>query len=538
VTQSNQELTRQLNAAANRLQSGDPTACIEICDRLLKERPGLLQAHYLRGMAAVQTRQPPLAASDLREVHKRQPGNLHAALFLGRSLRQLERYEEAIPVLRAAMTQKQFETDARYELARCHTRLRDHDQAALQYRKVLELYPRHADAAANLAFLSERENKLAQARKWAARALEIAPRNTMAQLTMATVQRRNGQERQAIESLREMLTGPLSPVNRSVALNQLGQCFDRLADYPSAFDAYSQSNELLKRNHPYGRASDEGSYGTITLGALRRWLSANPPHGWSHAPPADAPAPVFLVGFPRSGTTLLDRALSAHPQVEVLEELELMDEVRRDWVDEGALARLPDLSGPKIQEARNTYLRAMERNRLSPERPVVVDKLPLNLAYLFLIHRLFPSAKVLFMLRDPRDASISCYFQSFDLQGAMPYFLDLGDTVAYYDAVMALALDSFSAMGNPQLPVRYEKLVTEFEPQMRQIVSYLGLDWTSDILDYRSVNHKRRVDTPSYQQVVQPLYTRSIGRWRNYREQLELVLPRLGPWIERFGYAD
>jgi hypothetical protein len=177
------------------------------------------------------------------------------------------------------------------------------------------------------------------------------------------------------------------------------------------------------------------------------------------------------------------------------------------------------------------------RRRRSPQRQAVIDKLPLNLVYLFLIHRLFPRSRILFMQRDPRDACLSCYFQAFDLQGAMPYFLDMHDTVIYYDRVMALAMDSFRLISNPQATICYEDLVTDFETTMRRTVDFLGLEWDTSVMEYRDKSRLRMIHTPSYQQVIQPLYTRSIGRWQNYREAMEPDLRELGPWVERFGYA-
>jgi hypothetical protein len=141
------------------------------------------------------------------------------------------------------------------------------------------------------------------------------------------------------------------------------------------------------------------------------------------------------------------------------------------------------------------------------------------------------------MLRDPRDACLSCYFQAFDLQGAMPYFLDLEDTVRYYDLVMTLATETSRSMSNPIMTVRYEDLVREFESTMRRLTDFLDLNWDAEILNYRQNALHRAIATPSYQQVIQPLYTNSIGRWHNYRQRVEPEFRSLGRWVTHFGYA-
>jgi hypothetical protein len=283
---------------------------------------------------------------------------------------------------------------------------------------------------------------------------------------------------------------------------------------------------------------DEGPYGLHTIARLHKWLAEHPPAHWSQVP-ADltAPGPIFLLGFPRSGTTLLDQALSAHPDIEVLEEFELFDEVRRDWVDGPKLQALAELSVSDVQTARQQYLTALTGQRQQPHRARVVDKLPLNLIYLFLIHRLFPKAPVLFLVRDPRDVCLSCFFQSFELQGAMPYFLDLQQTAEYYSAAMLLARQSMDQISNPVFFQRYENLVTDFEPSMRAILDFLELPWSDEIRLYRQKAQQRSIDTPSYQQVTRPLYSDAIGRWRHFSEQMEPLDRSLGPWIEHFGYT-
>jgi hypothetical protein len=260
--------------------------------------------------------------------------------------------------------------------------------------------------------------------------------------------------------------------------------------------------------------------------------------GWTAAPPADAGGIVFLVGFPRSGTTLLDRMLAAHPEIEVLEEKSLFAPLHQEWSEPGALEALADVNQAQIEDAREIYRRELDRQRREPDRPVVIDKLPQNLAYLFLIHRLFPEAPVIFLQRHPLDACLSCYFQAFELEASMGYFLDLETTARYYDAVMRVATLSVEQLGNPLHSLRYEELVSAPRTVLEGVIDFLGREWREAVLDHRSSGAAGSSDTPSYQQVSQPLYTRSIGRWRHYASQLEPVLPVLLPWVKRLGYGE
>jgi len=496
----------------------------------------LLPAQHLRGIAFARLGDTRNAIGDLSRVWTGQPTNYQAALGLGSLLRQADRFEEALEPLRAASRQPEHEANARYELARCLTRLRRSNEAIEEYRLILQLSPEHTEAAANLSMLLERANRLDEARDWADHALAASPGNLVAGLTRATLDRRTGHTAEAITRLETLLKGDPAPLNKSIILNQLGQCHDQAAQWDAAYQRFKQSNDTLRTHHPHGQPLDFGSYGLNTIDQLRNWLKTQPPASWTDDELPDSINPVFLVGFPRSGTTLMDQALSAHPEIEVLEEHELFDTVRQQWVEGYGLQKLPHMNAAEIQAARENYMD--ERSvRCNPQgKSVVIDKLPLNLVYLFLVHRLFPGSPILFMLRDPRDACLSCYFQSFDLQGAMPYFLDFNDTTNYYDRVMSLATETMACIDNPLLTLRYENLVQDFETCMRSAVSFLGLEWHRDVLDYRRISQNRSISTPSYQQVVQPLYNRSIGRWKHYRQHMEPGINKLGQWVDHFGY--
>jgi tetratricopeptide (TPR) repeat protein len=543
-----------LQQAARQLQSGDARACRQTCDGLLQLHPGLPAALHLRGLAAAQVSDTTAAIADLAKVWPTDPRNTQAALWLGRLHRLRGDYPAALAPLRAAAQNAALEVDARYELARALTRLRNNSDAMAEYRRILELRPEHADAAANLAFLLERANQLEAAGKMAAQALQLQSGNFMAQLTQGTLERRNGSPSAAQQRFEKLLARPssslspaISPLNRSIVLNQLARCLLEQQQFQPAFERQAQSNALLRQHHPLGGPVHDGPYGLHTLARLQQWIKDHPPAGWSPAPKVESVHnPVFLVGFPRSGTTLLHQALAAHPDIEVLEELEFFDEVRRDWLDgpelgsglNSGLQGLSGLGSHDLQAARQQYLSALAAQRRQPDRPLVIDKLPLNLVYLFLIHRLFPEARILFLLRDPRDVCLSCFFQAFELQGAMPYFLDLRQTAGYYAAAMSLARDTLAQISNPVHFQKYEDLVTDFEPSLQKIFHFLGLPWRDEVLQYREKVQDRVIDTPSYQQVTRPLYTDSIERWRPFSAQLEPVLAELGPWIRHFGYAE
>ena len=167
----------------------------------------------------------------------------------------------------------------------------------------------------------------------------------------------------------------------------------------------------------------------------------------------------------------------------------------------------------------------------------LVDKLPLNLVHLGLVRRLFPDAKILLALRDPRDVVLSCFMQTFELNTAMVHFLDLCDAARLYRTVMALGTVYQQRLGLDLLSYRYEDLVAAPESTARQVFAHLGLPWDDCVMRYYERRAGRAVATPSYQDVTRPVYSRAVGRWRSYRGEMAAALDLLLPAVTAFGYA-
>jgi len=532
------DLPNSLQRALHHLQSGAPSECVRACNEILTENPGLIQALYLRGCAAFETGDIAQSVSDLEVVHGNHPDHLHAAYNLGRSLRATGRLEEALAPLQAALGEDDLTVPARYELATCLAGLRRRPEAIDHYQAIHALQPGNAQVAANLASLMERENRLDEAESWTGKALLMDPANETAQMTRAILDRRSGKYPEAARGLRSLIPEISNPVNCSIAWNQLGQCLEGQEDWDEAFDTFSESNLILKKHHAGALPDSRGPHGLQTLARIQEWLQEDPMASWNDPATHDTGGIAFLVGFPRSGTTLLDRMLGAHPDIEVLEEKSLFSLLHQDWSEPGTLEALTDVEEAQITDARNIYRREMSRHRRQPQRSLVIDKLPLNLTYLFLIHRLFPEAPVIFLQRHPMDACISCYFQAFELEASMAYFLDIEQTAQYYNAVMQVAAPSMDQVGNPLHQLCYEDLVAEPNDQLTALLNFLALERHDSMLAYRQQAGSETSNTPSYQQVSQPLHSRSIGRWRHYSKQLESSLSLLQPWVKRFGYQE
>jgi hypothetical protein len=247
---------------------------------------------------------------------------------------------------------------------------------------------------------------------------------------------------------------------------------------------------------------------------------------------------VFLMGFPRSGTTLLEQVLAAHPEVFALDEAPTLRPAGERFLRASeTLDELARLDAPTAREFRAAYWREVAAAGADPAGKVFVDKLPLATISLPAIAKLFPGAKVIFALRDPRDVVLSCFRQDFVVNPSMYEFLTLEGAAAFYDAVMRLADACRPNLRQPLYELRYERLVENFEGEVCSVLAFLGLGWNDAVRDFAGQAASRAIATPSAPQVRRGLYGGAAGQWRAYREQMRDVLPTLAPWVARYGYA-
>jgi hypothetical protein len=241
-----------------------------------------------------------------------------------------------------------------------------------------------------------------------------------------------------------------------------------------------------------------------------------------------------MVGFPRSGTTLLENVLAAHPRIETLEEIPSLD-MALHHLDRMRARSVP--SAEIAAEARARFYREIDRRRRKPDAAIVVDKLPIRSAHARLLRRLFPEQRFIFSIRHPFDVVLSCFRHHFAPNAAMENFRTVAGTVETYDFVMRQWFD-VHGMDDPAVCyVRYDDLVTDFEPTVGRIMDFLGVGWSADVLQFAEHAAGRKAQTPSYRKVRQGLTLGVQSSWRNYRFLFEAPSAKpLYKWAEFFGY--
>ncbi len=353
---------------------------------------------------------------------------------------------------------------------------------------------------------------------------------------------RNGDYERAESILRDTTRrSDLEPELKSQMLGELGRVLDKLKKYDQAYQVFVQSGLEASRSpvvQKFNLDTRPNLINAYIKGLTEERLKKRKPEDLQD----NSWTPTFLVGFPRSGTTMTEQILAAHSGIITLEEQPYLEHVRYEWArmvganpDLGLMADQLDVD--TIVQLRKRYREKVEADQETPiGSKIVIDKLPLNIMHIGLINLVFPDAKIIVALRDPRDACLSCFMQDFELNSAMIHFLALDRAVQFYTQVMGAWLHFRDITTLSHLSIRYEDTVQNLEVEAKRMFDHLGLGWEPEVLEFHQRAKERVILTPSYVTVTEPVHTRAIGRWKNYREPFAALLPMLEPFLEAFGY--
>lgn len=473
------------------------------------------------------------------------PKDPHILNSLGLCLRSLGRAEEALEAHDAAVGADPAMAAAHFNRGVVLEDLNDVNSARSAYKRAAELDPNNAEALASIAWLDAETGDTGSAREHAERALALSPNNVLARMVLVSAEIDGKDLNSAATRLSALISGQrLTPVNQSIVLGLLGDFKDAEDDPGEAFAAYTASNNVLKALN-LARYEGRGQETALTrVKSLAAWFETADPQMWSHAPPArpraaDPKAHIFLVGFPRSGTTLLENVLAAHPEVDSLEEKDSLAAADSTYLSSSdGLKHLAQIGPGEAMRQREAYWSAVRKFGIEPRGRVFIDKMPLASVQLPIVAKLFPNARVLFARRDPRDVVLSCFRRRFGMNPSMYELLTIEGAAAYYDAVMRLSETYRKFLSLPQHVVRYESMVDDFEKTARAACSFVGLEWDQAMTDFAAKASSRGITTPSAAQVARGLNRDGQGVWRRYRDQIAPVLPLLEPWVRRFGYEQ
>lgn len=503
-------------------------------------KPDFAVVHYLAGNALRALGRPADAVTSYKQSLALQPDLFEAMTNLGAVLIELSRTDEAEEILQQALSLRPDSPAILINLAIVAEHDDRLDEAVALYGRALRTRPDEVEAISRLAQLYEKMGRLDEVRSLVERGRALSADHPMLMLAEALLARREKRTADAIqrlEAIDDNLLG-LGPAGEIRLL--LGQLYDKQGDAKQAYASIIEG----KRRLALAGGLDVVAAADRYVEKIRKFKShvsdaLVEAAQRDHDPAADAP--VFVVGFPRSGTTLLEQILDCHPALQTLDERPAAEAMERrflDWSAEGQVL-LADLTPDQAGELRRIYWEEVKRYRELRPGAVLVDKLPLNLVRIPLIYRVFPQARFILALRHPCDACLSCLMQHFAHNEAMAGFMTLEGTVRIYAEVMSLWQTYIKVLPLRQHQIRYEDLISNFDAETGALLEFLGVGWNDAVREYAEHARQRGViNTPSYHQVTQPIYREAENRWRRYAEHFAPLLPGLEPFIRDFGYLS
>lgn len=487
------------------------------------------------------------AENYFRKALEQQKNSAMALAGLGQSLCQLNRPDKGIPflcqagkvLLKDAKQNRETQSilDLAYQMIHWHAP----KEALMLAKGTIGINPKSANAYHIAALGLQALHKHQEAYTFSKRAVELAPQESNAIILLAILEAKLGKLNDARNHL-EIILRKTDDANAARAHRELGVILDKTNKFDLAFKHLSEAG-MLDFNSPAARRMDR----TTVFREINQYKSAFDAQflqsGANRLSDDGFPSPVFLIGFYRSGTTLAEQILSAHPQVISSDETHLLTDVLGKLLKnaENPISlpeRIKSLDSAEITQLRKLYWESAKRTLgQHVMQKVLVDKTTMNTLNIELINTIFPDAVVIFALRDPRDVCLSCFMQSFTLSPLTVHFLNWKDCARFYALIMDYWLSIRDSLSLQWIELRYEDVINNLEGQFRPILAKIGLEWSSECSEFYRHSQRKIIKTPSFDQVTQPVYNSSVERWRHYEKHFDAIMPDIKPYIDSFGYA-
>jgi tetratricopeptide (TPR) repeat protein len=459
-----------------------------------------------------------------------------ACKSLGLVYTRMMKFDKAITAYEKVIAAQPDNFDVQNKLGILYQKSGNLDVAIRYFQEALRIKPDFLAARFSFAEALEKYNKIEQAYEEVLKGLEFSPNDIELQCLAATCERRLGQVVKAKNRLSGINADTLSAIYRRQFFFERAQLQAKNNEYEKAYSDFGAGNEAAKEL----RGSIEKESILERVMVLRNQFE-----GSDFLLPVVEPreeerrAPVFIIGFPRSGTTLLDQVLDSHPCIQTMEEKDILLQIESKTFDPYGeyLATWESLTAQQIKTLQGLYY--LEADTFFARQPgsVLVDRNPNNIIQAALAWRMFPDAKFILAIRHPLDVCLSCFMQDFEINSINVNFFTLSDAVYLYKEIMGLWRLFVERLPLDYTIVRYEDLVDDLEGEARRLLDYIGVEWDSNVLKFHEhAKTKGQIKTASYHQVTQPIYRHAAYRWKRYEKFCEPFEEELAPYIDCFGY--
>lgn len=458
---------------------------------------------------------------------------------LGITLQKTGKFQFALKKFEQAITLSPSNVSAWHNKAITHRKLGEFSKAIECLRGAINTDPLFVQSWASLCDLFESNNQIDDLAECINK-IEVVFKDPPSELRLyqALLYFRTKKFDQSLSTLELIDEKQLTDKRHVRFLELKGKLYDKKGEYMRAFSAFKQMNQWIKAYDPKWEES-ANQYFDLVRNQVTNFKCATAEKQFYENNCKNNK--VFLIGFPRSGTTLLDTMLRSHSQIEVVEEKPVVEmaksSLKTDSMEYDYIYAYP--SNEDRLKAQGVYENALRSGSRNHDSALVVDKLPLNIFELNFIEFLFPGSKYIIASRHPYDCILSNWMQNYELNPAMSNMLDLERIVDLYCLAMENYFIACEKLDLNSHVVKYENIVGNMHNTLNEVLNFLGLEWEETIFDYQSTALKRdKINTPSYQQVVEPLYQTSAYRWRNYKKFLIDYDVKIQKWIEILGYSE
>ncbi len=503
--------------------------------KAIEIKPDYAEAYYNLGNVLNNVAKLKEAELSYRKAIKIKPDYAEAHLNLGSILIDLGKLKEAELLYRKAIKIKPNYAEAHLNLG---TILRDNGklkEAVLLYRKAIEIKPDYAEAHYNLFCHYEQINNLKKLKESLNEFNKIDSIKNELLLFNARLSFRNKEHKNAKKLIDSIATQWIEKSNHNqkrIFWSYKAFIEDKIGNYDIAYSCFEKS----QKNPSYDRLSKDSYLGYIN--SYKKSIINKKTIINKFNDGIEDSNIAFLIGFPRSGTTLLDTILRSHKDIEVIEEKPLMSTIENLIKEKfnTKVENIFNISKDKIIILRQQYFELLTKYKTKNVN-LFIDKFPLNTVCIPLINLIFPNAKIIFTHRQPYDTVLSCFQQSFKPNIAMANLVSLKSSSIIYDQIMS-AWDIYkNNLPFDFITSKYEHLIEDFDGHTLKVLEFLGVGWDENVKNYRKTALDRgKINTPSSSQVVQPLYKSSIEKWKNYEKYFEDCHQYLEKWVSYFDY--
>lgn len=494
-----------------------------ICVQVLQQVPDHKETTFLLGHIKKDKRELDQARSIFEKLRKEHPENADILSSLGALEEEVGRYTNALSF----------------------------------YKQSLNINPDHGATQFLYATMLEKTNQLEQAHSFIKPLLKNNPPAQMHLLHAAILQRQKKQD-EALNVLEKLSDTKLNEKSQIQKYFLMGKCHDFLASYEKAYSCFTQAHSIKQpQNSQETKKEKEKKNSFLKEIEDYETIIKQKKSSGSKNNPAQTKKPIpqkeinihFMVGFPRSGTTLLHHMLDAHPEIEVISEFPLirflLNKMKEQYGSD--ILKIPELTSQQLLSIQQAYINFLkeyldkyDNHQSFSATKTYIDKLPLNIIHASFIQKIFPKAKFILSLRHPCDSTLSNFMQNYQPNPAMDNMYSLENIAYTYKKSFDLFFTAKKNFSLEHIEIRYEDLLVDFEMQTHKICDFLNVKYSQDISNYHSkLNKNKDINTPSYQQVIKPIYKDSQERWKNYEKEFKAgkTLSFLKKYKEKFGYA-